>query len=305
MKNGTILFGILAMLFLFTACGAKENIDNSENIPAESAVQIEKSSTEESSGSANETVPTISATENKKDLSVGSTLVAEQILTGTDGDIHYSYYLPKDFDESKKYPMMVAMPGYDMMWFGEDSSGSNLNWRGFLTWTELDEDMIVVSAQLTDWRKKSARQAIELTEYFLDNFPVDVNRVYAAGYSAGGETMSQAVSMRPDLYAAYLHGASQWDGTFESIAENGVAVYIFIAESDEYYGSGKARDAYNDLYEAYLHTGLAESQIEDVLCLEIPDDEYFNSRGIYNYHGGGNILFEDKSILQWIVEKKK
>lgn len=80
MKKGTNLFGILAMLFLFTACGAKEDIDNSENIPAESAVQIEKSSTEE-------------------------------------------------------------------------SSGSNLNWRGFLTWTELDEDMIVVSAQLTDWRK--------------------------------------------------------------------------------------------------------------------------------------------------------
>lgn len=52
--------------------------------------------------------------------------------------------------------------------------------------------------------------------------------------------MSQAVSMRPDLYAAYLHGASQWDGTFEAVAENGVAVYIFMAESDEYYGSGKA-----------------------------------------------------------------
>ncbi len=267
MKNGTILFGILAVLFLFTACGAKEDIDN--NISAENAVQIENSSTEESSESANENVPTISATEKKEDLSVGSTLVAEQILTGADGDIHYSYYLPEDFDESKKYPMMVVMPGYDLMWFGEDSSGSNLNWSGFLAWTELDEDMIVVPAQLTDWREKSARQAIELTEYFLDNFPVDVNRVYAAGYSAGGETMSQAVSMRPDLYAAYLHGASQWDGTFESIAENGVAVYIFMAENDEYYGSGKARDAYNGLHEAYLDTGLTESKIEDVLCLEL------------------------------------
>ena len=305
MKKGTILFGILAVLFLFTACGTKVDIDNSESIPEENAVLTEKGSTEESFESVNETVPTISATENKDDLSAGSTLVAEQILTGTDGDIHFSYYLPEDFDESKKYPMMVVMPGYDMMWFGEDSSGSNLNWSGFLAWADLDEDMIVVSAQLTDWREKSARQAIELTEYFLDNFPVDVNRVYAAGYSAGGETMSQAVSMRPDLYAAYLHGASQWDGTFESIAENGVAVYIFMAENDEYYGSGKARDAYNGLHEAYLDTGLTESQIEDVLCLEIPDNEYFNSRGIYNYHGGGNILFQDKSILNWIIEKRK
>ena len=42
--------------------------------------------------------------------------------------------------------------------------------------------------------------------------------------------MSKAVAMRPDLYAAYLHGASQWDGTYDPIAENGVAVYIFMAE---------------------------------------------------------------------------
>lgn len=141
-------------------------------------------------------------------------LIAEQILNGAEGEIHYSYDLPEGYDGVKAYPMMMVMPGYDMMWFGEQSSGSNLNWTGFLSWTELEEDMIVVCAQLTDWGEKSARQAIELTEYFIQNFAVDENRVYAAGYSAGGETMSRAVSMRPDLYAAYLHGASQWDGTF-------------------------------------------------------------------------------------------
>ena len=302
MKKETALFGILTVLFLFTACGAKE--DSAD--PTEVVAVTENSATEESSGSANKAVSTISATENNDGgLPVESGLVAEQILTGADGEIHYSYYLPDNFDKSKKFPLVVAMPGYDMMWFGEDSSGSNLNWSGFLAWTELDEDMIVVSAQLTDWREKSARQAIELTEHFLDNFPVDVNRVYAAGYSAGGETMSQAVSLRPNLYAAYLHGASQWDGTFETVAENSVAVYIFMAENDEYYGSEKARDAYHGLYEAYLDTGLTESQIEDVLCLEIPDNEYFNSREIYNYHGGGNVLLEDESILQWIIEKRK
>ena len=43
--------------------------------------------------------------------------------------------------------------------------------------------------------------------------------------------------MRPDLYAAYLHGGSQWDGEYKPVAENGVAVCIFMAENDEYYGS--------------------------------------------------------------------
>ena len=52
MKKGIILFGILAVLFLFTACGAKEDIDNSENVLAESIGQTEKNSTEKSSESA-------------------------------------------------------------------------------------------------------------------------------------------------------------------------------------------------------------------------------------------------------------
>ena len=245
--------------------------------------------------------------ETKTSLSsIPTGVIGEQILDGREGEIHYSYYLPESYDTNGSYPLMMVMPGYDMMWFGQESSGSNLNWNGFLAWTQLDEDMIVVSAQLTDWREKSARQAIELTEYFIEHFAVDENRVYGAGYSAGGETMSQAVSMRPDLYAAYLHGASQWDGDYEPVAQNQVAVYIFMAENDEYYGSQKARDAYNGLHAAYEETGLTESQISELLQLEIPDDAYFNERGIYsNYHGGGNVLFDEQRILLWITEKEK
>lgn len=233
-------------------------------------------------------------------------IISEQILEGETGTIHYSYYLPENYDPQKEYPLMMTMPGYDRMWFGEDSSGSNLSWDGFLCWTELPEEMIVVSAQLTDWHETSARQAIELTEYFIDHFSVDQNRVYAAGYSAGGETMSQAVSMRPDLYAAYLHGASQWDGDYAPIAENGVAVYIFMAEHDEYYGSERAWDAYNSLRDAYIEAGWSEEQISEVLQIQTPDDEWFARRGVTgNYHGGGNVVFEEEDVLSWVLSHSK
>lgn len=249
---------------------------------------------------ADESTAVLQSTDN---VTEQTGIIAEQILNGEDGEIHYSYYQPENYDGEKNYPLMMTMPGYDRMWFGEESSGSNLSWNGFLAWTELDEDMIVVSAQLTDWGEKSARQANELAEYFIENFSVDTNRIYAAGYSAGGETMSQAVSMRPDLYAAYLHGAAQWDGTFDPIAENGVFVYIFMAENDEYYGSQKARDAYDGLYDAYLKAGISEDNMDDFIRLDIPDNEYFNSRGIYNYHGGGNIVFDNEEILKIIIQK--
>lgn len=287
MKKGIALSAILIISLSLSACtgnqqtGAPESNDFSESV-SDSAAQ-----------SQTETAP-------------GQTgLIAEQVLNGDSGEIHYSYYLPEDYDPNRTYPLMMTMPGYDMMWFGEDSSGSNLDWRGFRVWTELPEDMIVVSAQLTDWHETSARQAIELTEYFINHFSVDTTRVYAAGYSAGGETMSQAVSMRPDLYAAYLHGASQWDGDYEPIAQNDVAVYIFMAENDEYYGSQKARSAYDGLRAAYREKGYTDEQINERLVVEIPDNEYFNSRGIYNYHGGGNILFDDENILNWILAQRK
>ena len=117
-----------------------------------------------------------------------------QTLDGADGIIHFSYYLPDGYDSAKTYPLIVAMPGYGEMWFGEDSAGSNLRWNGVQAWTKLSEPVILVSGQLTDWGAKSARQANELAEYMIDHFSVDTSRVYAAGYSAGGETMSQAVT---------------------------------------------------------------------------------------------------------------
>lgn len=281
---------ILSMVYLL--CGCEKNSSAENTVGTVSAVAAES-----------EFVSETKNTESFAAQTVQTGIVAEQILNGADGEIHYSYYLPENYDSGKSYPLVMTMPGYDRMWFGEQSSGSNLDWNGFLAWTELDEEMIVVSAQLTDWGKRSARQAIELTEYFIGNFSVDTHRIYAAGYSAGGETMSRAVSMRPDLFAAYLHGASQWDGTFDIVAENGVFVYIFMAENDEYYGSAKARDAYDSLREAYIKAGVSEDNMDDFIRLDIPDDDYFNSRGIYNYHGGGNIVFDNEEILKLITQK--
>lgn len=244
--------------------------------------------------------------EKSQESSLQTGIIPQQVLEGETGETHYSYYLPEGYGPSGNYPLVMAMPGYDMMWFGEDSSGSNLDWLGFLHWTQRPEDMIVVSAQLTDWGETSARQAVELTEYFIQHYAVDTNRVYATGYSAGGETMSRAVAMRPDLYAAYLHGASQWDGDFSSVAENGVAVYIFMAENDEYYGSERAREAYNGLHQAYVDAGWSEEDIANVLQIQTPDNAWFAEQGISgNYHGGATVVYEQTDILEWVLSHSK
>lgn len=296
MKQLTAFVLAILLLLVSTGCGSSTESDMAAASTAEPKPNPEMSS--DSSGKEAESA-------SKAPTPVQFGLIAEQILSGADGDIHYSYYLPESYDGSREYPLMVVMPGYDMMWFGESSSGRNINWSGFTAWTKLDTEMIVVSAQLTDWHETSARQAIELTEYFIGNFAVDTSRVYATGYSAGGETMSRAVSLRPDLYAAYLHGASQWDGSYAPIAENGVAVYIYMAEGDEYYGSAKARSAYENLHGAYEAAGWSDADIDGVLRIETPDNAFFNTQGIYNYHGGANVVFDDADNLNWVISHSK
>lgn len=48
--------------------------------------------------------------------------------------------------------------------------------------------------------------------------------------------MSQVMGLRPDLFTAYLQGASQWDGAYEPVAESHTPVYLVVGEGDEYYG---------------------------------------------------------------------
>lgn len=291
---------VLALLLCLAGCRTAEQAAPSQ---LESAVS---SAVETPAPTPVPTPSTPSQEKSVQESPLQTGIIPEQVLEGETGEIHYSYYLPEGYDPSGNYPLVMAMPGYDMMWFGEDSSGSNLDWSGFLRWIQLPEDMIVVSAQLTDWGETSARQAVELTEYFIQHYAVDTNRVYATGYSAGGETMSRAVAMRPDLYAAYLHGASQWDGDFTPVAENGVAVYIFMAENDEYYGSERAREAYNGLHQAYVEAGWSEEDITNVLQIQTPDNAWFAEQGISgNYHGGATMVYEQTDILEWVLSHSK
>ena len=225
------------------------------------------------------------------------------VLNGETGDIHYSYYLPNGYDNNKTYPMIMTLTGYGGMWFGDDSEGNNLQEMGVSVWAKMNEPIIVVSPQVEDWHDTSARQTIELTEYFLEHYAVDKGRVYGAGYSAGGETMSRVMGMSPELFAGYLHGASQWDGNYVPVAESGTAVYIFMGEHDEYYGSGKAQQAYDGLLTAYRQTGKSQSEIDSLLKLWIPSDSYFSEKGLTSQHGGGNILFEEKEISDWLLSQ--
>ena len=52
--------------------------------------------------------------------------------------------------------------------------------------------------------------------------------------------------------------------------------------------------------------GWAEEEIDGVLQIQTPDAAWFAERGITgNYHGGGNVVFEETSVLDWILSQSK
>lgn len=245
--------------------------------------------------------------------------VSEKVTAGTDtykgflldnvlhsdeeGNIHYNVYIPDSYDGSKPYALFLTLPGYQGLYF--QGVGSNIMTEDFgFAAQEYNPEMIIVAPQLNDWGETSAKQTIALTEYFLSAYNIDRSKVYAEGYSGGGETMSLVMGMRPELYTAYLQCSSQWDGAYEPVVEAKTPVYFVVGAHDEYYGSEPSENAYRNLRELYEKEGLSEDEIDELLVLDVKDDSYFSTQGVTNQHGQGSRLFvNDDAVMGWLLGK--
>lgn len=145
---------------------------------------------------------------------------------------------------------------------------------------------------------------VELTEWLLGAYNIDADHVYLSGCSGGGETISIVLGTRPELYRRALHTISRWDGDIETLAAAEVPVYMAIGENDDYYGSGPAREAYEEIRAAYRARGLSEERISELVVLDVKPTSYFTERGFAadaGQHGAGGYLFaHDEDIMGWL-----
>lgn len=115
--------------------------------------------------------------------------------------------------------------------------------------------------------------------------------------------MSQVVGKRPDLFTAYLQVSSQWDGEYETVAEQRLPVYFAIGRNDEYYGCEPSQEAYDTLYFLYVKQGLSDAEIDELLVLDIKEHDYFIDHGMSNEHGGGGLFAYDEKIMGWLFSQ--
>ncbi len=216
--------------------------------------------------------------------------------SGDNGDIHYHSYFPEGYDASEKYSLYISLPGYEGLYF--QGVGSNIRSEDFVFEAQKYNDrMIIIAPQLNDWGKTSARQTVALTEFMLENYPIDKGKVFINGYSGGGETLSLALTIDPELFTAALHVASVWDGELEPLVNAEMPVYFVIGESDEYYGSSRITATYNRLVSLYREKGLSDEDINRLAVLDVKPRSYFNGG---NQHGGIGRVSRDEQIMGWL-----
>lgn len=212
----------------------------------------------------------------------------DNVLSFTDGteDLHYHIYVPESYDGSKPYALYITLPGYGAYYF--QGMGINLRMEHFATAAkQYNDEMIIAALQPNDWGETSKRQTIGLTEYLRSAYRIDPQKVYISGFSGGGETLSLAVSERPELYTAALHVSSKWDGNIKKVAEAQIPVYFAIGERDEYYGAEPAKEAYEELKAWYEDAGMTDGMIRQRAVLDVKESSYFSQRGVRNQHSGG------------------
>ena len=290
-----MLFLTLTLELNLTACGADAPVRPAPDTPSPPA-QVQETPESASDPAPESPEPGLEVTEGTETY---RGFRMDNVLHAPEGDIHYHICVPDSYDGSEAYSLFLTLPGYEGLYF--QGVGQNLYQEDFAFQAlNYDDRMIVAAPQLGDWGDTSAEQAIALTEYLLGRYNIDREQVYAEGYSGGGETMSRAIGMRPDLFTAYFQCSSQWDGAYEPVAEARVPVYIVIGENDEYYGSEPSQEAYDRLHALYIQAGLTEEEIGRLLVLDIKDADYFEAGGAPNQHGGGNLLAREPEIMGWL-----
>ncbi len=272
------------------------------------------------------------ASDEFKDLVVKS--------NNSDNNIYVKYYLPEGYDSSRTYPMVVHCTGGGQQYstdspnktiFGENNYGVELDIdltpKTFSI--EAPEDTIMVTIQALKENQpanyNAGKDIDQIVEYFINNYSVDTDRVYAIGNSQGGVHMSKAVAYRPDLFAAYLPCNTSIAMNTKTITnedvdspiyqeclnycnayvDNGVKIYFNVGRNDFTGAFEDDKLPYQMLQDLYRAKGYDDEKISNLVKMEIYEDEDFHAVGSTYYHGATGLMCQNSAVISWLYQQSK
>lgn len=247
----TIVTGIACVLSLsLVACGQPTQSQQSGSSSAQSQQTSAEGQEATTSSKATKASPigTVSnAMAEDKDVLVSTYPSKFTQETYTDADtglsVTYNLFLPKDYDASASYPMVVFIA--DSSCAKGDAEQSLTQGLGALVWASdewqaANPTIVCVPTYpetiLDDHNGYTTTEYVELTKRLIDNvakdYAVDSSRIYGTGQSMGCMTTLILASEYPDLYAGCMFVDGQWDASALKGLENERFVY-FAAEDDQ------------------------------------------------------------------------
>ena len=254
----------------------------------------------------------------------------------SDNKIYVKYYLPENYDSKKKYPMVVHHTGGgqhyrtdtpDATKYGENNYGVELDIdltpRTFSV--EAPEDTIMVTIQCLANNKPEnyspGKDINQIVKYFMDNYAVDTDRIYAVGNSQGGLDLSEAVYLHPEYYAAYLpcntsiimgdKSSTDTDAYKKTVeycqayVDNEVAIWFHRGENDFTGAYSEVTIPYDILVQQYKNNGYSDEQISNLVKQTKYLDQDFKDVGSTYYHGATGLMCLNSNAINWVYQQTR
>lgn len=247
----------------------------------------------------------------------------------TGSTIPYSIYLPENYDESKEYPLVFFVA--DASANGDDPIRNLTQGNGATVWASPEEqakhECIVVSPQYTNslidsigalttddnvWTD-GLTLVSDLLHYVIEEYSVDENRIYGTGQSQGCMTNIALSDRYPDLFAAQILVAGQWN-VEEMSAMKDKNLWIVVCEGDTkaYPGMNAATEMWESLGSSVARSGMWDSKSTpeefDELVRQTEDQ---GCRINYTVLEGGNhtytwsVAYNIEGIRDWMFAQTK
>lgn len=255
------------------------------------------------------------------------TLIAEDFKQLTFKDektgvtLRYNLFIPKDYDASKRYPLVLFM---------HDASGANqvdnytlLQGNGATVWAsprdqakhpcfvlapQYDEIVVDDSFRVS----ASAETTIDLLDAIKSQYSIDADRVYTTGQSMGCMLSYLLMSTHPDEFAAGMLVAGQWDPAVIAPMAN-KPLWLISCTGDAKSSAGAATalklwsslSAKTDSASWPLDTTeVARAQEIEALRRQPVTIRYSHLRGGW-HNGTWRVAYTFAGIRDWLFEQRK
>jgi pimeloyl-ACP methyl ester carboxylesterase len=215
-----------------------------------------------------------------------------------DTDQPYGLYLPKNFDPSRKWPLVVGLHGegsnhrlHLRRLFGKGNLAGQTDAEASRYMPPLPDVPFIVATPLArgsiGYQGLGERDVYDVLEDVKKRFPIDEDRIYLTGHSMGGGGALWLALTRPDLWAAVALVCPDVPPGLEELSGNalGMALRIYQGALDPLVPVESARRWHKRLLDAGANV------------------EYFEYPGVK--HNAWDTAYKDAAVFSWFGQQKR